>query len=163
MKTLSVYQITLFKKGGTEKFKPSLYNSFYRGARGVIIVSDPVNGDHSRVSYWFQDERVLRDGTVIFSSSKNDLVTACEDPETREKYERNIKELEKYAKQNNSRHIVTSAKTGLNVERIFLTLVQEVLHHREGFCYTARIWRAGEESTKEWGNKFKKLWRLFFW
>lgn len=113
--TLMLWDI-LGQKGYT-----SIQSSSYRGAEGALIVCDLTRKDTlaSTVDYWIPELRkVVGNIPLVFVGNKCDLVENRQISED---------ELKATATQYKSPCFVSSAKTGENVESIFMKLGEQVL------------------------------------
>jgi small GTP-binding protein len=114
--TLSIWDI-----GGQERFS-FIRTTFYKGASGVLLVFDL-----SRAATWdaiknWRDEVTQFAGNVPFVliGNKVDLI-----PEVGEVIDRN--ECKRYAEEESSIYVETSAKTGINVDEAFTTLTKLII------------------------------------
>ena len=92
-----------------------LHPVYYQGAEGALIVCDSTRKETiGSLSTWVTSfKNVVGPVPVVFLMKKSDLV----DPE---KFDRT--EIEGLCKQHNAPYLPTSAKSGLNVEKAFLTV-----------------------------------------
>ena len=115
--TLMLWDI-LGQKGYT-----GIQASSYRGAEGAMIVCDLTRKETlaSTTEYWIPELRkVAGDIPLVFVGNKCDLIEARQISE---------EELKGIALSFGTRSFVSSAKTGENVESIFLQLGEMVLNH----------------------------------
>ncbi|MFW9829158.1 MAG: Rab family GTPase [Candidatus Thorarchaeota archaeon] len=105
--------------GGQESFK-SLRRLYLEGANGALLVFDMTNKESfEKVSEWTQNFRDARENApIILIGNKSDL---------RKQIMINEKESSEYAKTNNMDLIITSAKTGENVEQAFIQITTTIL------------------------------------
>ena len=103
-----------------------LHPVYYQGAEGALIVCDSTRKETiGSLSTWVTSfKNVVGPVPVVFLMNKSDLV----DPE---KFDRT--EIEALCKQHNAPYLPTSAKSGLNVEKAFLT-VSEALARALSSC-----------------------------
>ena len=108
--------------GGQEKFK-FLHRSFYEGAFGAFIVFDlSRHQTFSSMKTWLSEMRsiVIDDIPKVIIGNKSDLI-----PEIGQIIDRS--EVEEYAKKKGCFYVETSAKTGENVENVFLELSNSMI------------------------------------
>ena len=103
-----------------------LHPVYYQGAEGALIVCDSTRKETiGNLATWVTSfKNVVGPVPVVFLMNKSDLV----DPE---KFDRS--EIEGLTKQHSASYLPTSAKTGLNVEKAFLT-VSEALARALASC-----------------------------
>ena len=107
--------------GGQESFK-SLRKLYLEGANGALLVYDMTNQkSFEKLNEWVQSFREARDDApVILIGNKSDLIKQIKINES---------ESTDYANINNMGMIITSAKTGQNVEQAFIKLTKIILDH----------------------------------
>ncbi|MHA1273702.1 MAG: Rab family GTPase [Promethearchaeota archaeon] len=105
--------------GGQESFK-SLRKLYLEGANGALVIYDVTNRkSFDKLDEWINSFREARgDQPLILIGNKSDLKDLI-------KVEQ--KEAEKYAGKHNMDLVITSAKTGENVEQSFETLAKKIL------------------------------------
>jgi len=104
-----------------------LHPVYYQGAEGALIVCDCTRKETiGNLATWVSSfKNVVGNVPVVFLMNKSDLV----DPE---KFDRN--EIENLCRQHRAPYLPTSAKTGLNVERAFLTVSEALAKNLAGSC-----------------------------
>lgn len=115
-------RITIWDIGGQERFK-FMRNRFYDGARGALLVFDLSRGQtYKDIKKWLNEFRQFAGNKVPFVliGNKADLLK-----DIGEIVERS--EAQKFAENEGSIYIETSAKTGDNVEEAFLQLVRKLI------------------------------------
>ncbi|MFX0022050.1 MAG: Rab family GTPase [Candidatus Hermodarchaeota archaeon] len=107
--------------GGQESFK-SLRSLYLEGANGAFVVYDMTsNKTFEKLGEWIQSFRDARgNAPMILIGNKSDLEKQIKISES---------ESSKYANMNNMGMIITSAKTGQNVEQAFIELTKQILDH----------------------------------
>ena len=105
--------------GGQESFK-SLRKLYLEGANGACLVYDMTNKESfEKLGEWIESFRDARgDAPIILIGNKSDLESQIKITES---------ESKEYAVANNLGMIITSAKTGQNVEEAFIELTSKVL------------------------------------
>jgi len=105
--------------GGQESFK-SLRSLYLEGANGALVIFDMTDTNtFEKLNEWIQDFRKARgDAPIILIGNKSDLKNQIKITE---------KEASKFAKNNTMELIITSAKTGENVENAFIKLTETIL------------------------------------
>ncbi len=107
--------------GGQESFK-SLRKLYLEGANGALLVYDMTNQkSFEKLDEWVQSFREARDDApMILIGNKSDL---------KKQIKINESKSSDYADNNNMGMIITSAKTGQNVEQAFINLTKRILDH----------------------------------
>jgi len=107
--------------GGQESFK-SLRQLYLEGANGALLVYDMTSKkSFEKLNEWVQSFREARDDApIILIGNKSDLKKQIKITES---------ESGEYANANNMVLIITSAKTGQNVEQAFVKLTKHILNY----------------------------------
>lgn len=105
--------------GGQESFK-SLRSLYLEGANGAFVIYDMTSKKtFEKLNDWVRDFRDARDDApIILIGNKSDLEKQIKITE---------RESKEYANTNNLGMIITSAKTGQNVEEAFIELTKNIL------------------------------------
>jgi small GTP-binding protein len=110
--TLTIWDIT-----GLEDFK-SIHPTYYLGANGALIVCDALRYESSeRIPNWLNSIfKVAGKIPVLLLANKIDLMRRFND-----------ESIKKLASEYNTKYLLTSAKTGENVERAFQMLAEHIV------------------------------------
>lgn len=105
--------------GGQESFK-SLRKLYLEGANGALVIYDMTKQkSFDKLNEWVQSFREARPlEPILLIGNKSDL---------KDKIKVGENELKSYAETNNTEYLVTSAKTGNNVKKAFVDIIQIVL------------------------------------
>ena len=114
-------KLQIWDTAGMEKYK-QITTSYYRGAQAAIIVFDLTNkNSFISIKKWIEDYsqfcNPIFQRTIFLVGNKSDLI---------ERREVTIDEIESYRKINNIFYFETSAKTGDNVEELFIDLTKSL-------------------------------------
>lgn len=127
----ALVKFEIWDTAGQEKYH-CLTPMYYRGAQAAIIVYDITDEESfSRAKVWVTElkKQVNTAVVIALTGNKTDLHlqrrVPCEDAKT-------------YAKENRLMFFETSAKTGNNVEEVFLTLAKKLAENSEGTVVEAR-------------------------
>ena len=115
-------KLNIWDIGGQERFK-FLHRSFYEGASGAVLAFDlSRQNTFSGMKTWLSEMRSIMKGEIpkVIIGNKSDLLT-----DIGQVIDRST--VEKYAKNEDCFYIETSAKTGENVEKAFLGLIQRIV------------------------------------
>lgn len=113
-------KLQIWDTAGQERFR-TITTAYYRGAHGIIIVYDVTQqSSFDRVEAWYKtvQQHTKEDTQVIIVANK------CDDEDSRVITTQQGEEL---AKSLNVPFIEASAKTGLNVSEVFVTLAQQIV------------------------------------
>lgn len=118
-------KLQIWDIGGQERYK-FLRSSFFDGANGALVVFD-ISRWHTfeELTEWISDLQEFAGKSVpfILIGNKLDLIK-----DVYGDYDK--KEVEEFAKKENSYYIETSAKTGENVETAFYDLTQKMIKNQ---------------------------------
>jgi len=112
-------KLNIWDIGGQKRFD-FMRRSFFKGAKGCLLIFDLTRAEtYTEMREWLSDLHTSVEEEVPFLlvGNKADLIE-----ETGEIVER--EEAQKFAEQEKSLYLETSAKTGLNVEEAFKKLTQ---------------------------------------
>jgi len=114
-----VISTQIWDLGGQESFK-SLRKLYLQGAHGALVIFDATNRkSFEKVEEWVQNFRDARgEEPLLLIGNKIDL---------KKKIKVEEKEAKEFAKKNNMMFLLTSAKTGDNVEAAFHKLLKVIL------------------------------------
>jgi small GTP-binding protein len=120
--TLSIWDI-----GGQQRFE-FIRSTFYKGAAGVLLAFDLSRAQtYTEVRKWLAEIRQFAGEHIpfILVGNKVDLIEDVGEVIDRE-------EARKFAENESSIYIETSAKTGINVEESFTELTRRIIKARSG-------------------------------
>lgn len=108
---------------GQPSFREVLREAYFYGAEGALAVCDVTSKESlGELRYWVKAMSATTGKIpIVFLGNKCDLRD-----ETRVPYQ----DLDVFAKKHDSPALLTSAKTGYNVEQAFITLVDKLLQSR---------------------------------
>lgn len=116
-------QIHIWDTAGQERFR-TITNSYYRTAEGIILVFDLSNRDtFAGLVSWFDDIRRFEKTLtpIILVGTKSDI----------NKKEIKTKDVEEFITSNAAdlkiKYIETSSKCGINVDKVFECLIEEMV------------------------------------
>ncbi len=112
--------LTIFDLSGQERYK-FLRNTFYKGASGALVVFDLTRADtFEKVKEWVAELKILAgDVPFVLIGNKSDLLKDVGNVIDKDA-------VGKFVEENTSIYIETSAKTGDNVEEIFMELTRRM-------------------------------------
>lgn len=117
-----IARLAIWDIGGQDRFK-SLRRNFYDGTNGALVVFDLSRAQtFPRMKEWVSDLRqsIEKDVPIIILGNKKDLVS-----EVGRVIDQN--EVNQFAEKVGSLLIETSAKTGDNVENVFVELTRKIV------------------------------------
>ena len=109
----------IWHSAGRERFR-TFHPAYIRGAHGIILVYDIANKDSfESIPNWLEqcEQYSSSNVTIIIAGNKCDL-----------KEKRQVSEAEgrDFARDNNLLWMETSAKSGTNVDKLFITLILSI-------------------------------------
>lgn len=113
-------KLQIWDTAGQERFR-SVTRSYYRGAAGALLVYDIANREsYNALTNWLTDARTLAspDIVIVLVGNKKDL-----EPDR----EVTFLEASKFAQDHELMFLETSARTGENVEEVFLKCARTIL------------------------------------
>lgn len=115
-----IYKIQIWDTAGQEAFQ-AITRSYYRGAVGCLLVYDITNRNtFDHIVRWLDEVKTYSNNQELVISivgNKTDI---------EELREVTIKEGEELAKKHGLLFIETSAKTGYNVNEVYLSIIKEI-------------------------------------
>lgn len=113
-------KLQIWDTAGQERFR-SVTRSYYRGAAGALLVYDVASREtYNALTNWLTDARTLAspDIVIVLVGNKKDLES-----------DREVTFLEasRFAQENELMFLETSARTGENVEEVFLKCARTIL------------------------------------
>ena len=113
-------KLQIWDTAGQERFR-SVTRSYYRGAAGALLVYDISSREtYNALTNWLTDARTLasQDIVIVLVGNKKDL-----EPDR----EVTFLEASKFAQDHDLMFLETSARTGENVEEVFLKCARTIL------------------------------------
>jgi small GTP-binding protein len=106
---------------GQPSFREVLREAYFYGVQGALAVCDVTSKESlGELRYWIKAMTSTTGKVpIVFLGNKSDLRDETRVP---------FQDLEIFAKKNDSQAMLTSAKTGYNVEQAFSTIVDKILY-----------------------------------
>ena len=113
------YKLNIWDTAGQERFK-AITKSFFKAADGLVFVYDVTNKpSFENIKNWIKDaESKANDFKIIIVGNKIDL---------NDSREVSFEEVKNLAKKKNCPFFESSAKDKINIDEIFITLLEEIL------------------------------------
>jgi Ras-related protein Rab-24 len=101
---------------------------YYRGAKAAIVCFDLTDlSSFERAKFWVNELKQTEEGCVVYlCGTKVDLV---EDSKKARKVDVHV--VREYSEEINARYMETSAKTGYNIETMFMTIAEDFMSHNK--------------------------------
>ena len=114
-----VYKLNIWDTAGQERFR-AITKSFFKAADGIVFVYDVTNKpSFVNIKNWIKDaESKANDFKIIIVGNKIDL---------NDSREVSFEEGKNFAKKKNCPFFESSAKDKINIDEIFITLLEEIL------------------------------------
>jgi len=140
-------QLIIWDVAGQPKFV-DLRTTFYRGSNGALLIFDLTRKNtFKEINVWHSEmtKALEKDIPFVLLGNKSDLIK-------KKGVKINRNEAKSFAKTKNSIYIETSAKTGKNVEKAFLTLTRFIATRESGIITAKKKAKKApkkeEESTR---------------
>jgi len=117
-------KLQIWDTAGQERFR-SVTRSYYRGAAGCVLVYDITSRESfNHLTSWLNDARALATSelVIVLVGNKTDL---------QEDREVTFLEASRFAQENDLMFLETSAKSGDNVEEVFMKCAKTILNKIE--------------------------------
>ena len=112
------YDMQLWDTAGQERFR-TIASIYFRDSHGIMLVYDVTNRKtYDDLNYWFNEiyAKCEKSVVVMIVGNKSDL---SENVIT-------VEEVTKFAQTHKCRHVLVSAKTGLNINEAFELLIKDI-------------------------------------
>ena len=120
-------KLSIWDIGGHEKFK-TLHQHYYSGTNGALLIFDLTRRrTYEEIDVWYREMIEILGRTIpfILIGNKRDLIKKRKDVPISDD------EALKYAEAHGSTYIKTSAKTGKNVEKAYIELVERMMNAKK--------------------------------
>jgi Ras-related protein Rab-21 len=131
-------ELNIWDTAGQERFH-ALGPIYYRDSNGALLIYDITDRDSfTKVRNWVRELRKIvgKDIVLLIIGNKEDL---------EKKRQVDNEEAEQYAKSVGAEHMLVSAKTGKNVEQIFLELTKQMLKMKESANANSNALTGGDD------------------
>ncbi len=114
----NTYKIHIWDTAGQERYK-SITKNFYKHAEGIIFVYDITKKEtFDNLKNWISSAENEGDFKIIIVGNKLDMEN---------EREVSIEQLKKLAEKKNCQCFETSAKKNINIEKMFLSIIKEMI------------------------------------
>ena len=140
------YKIHIWDTAGQERYK-SITRNFYKHAEGIIFVYDITNKtSFSNLKNWISTAENEADFKIIIVGNKLDMES---------RREVSIEQLKKLAKKKNCKYFETSAKDNINVENLFLSIINEMINNiKDEVSISESVINLSNEKSINQNNKY---------
>jgi small GTP-binding protein len=140
------YKIHIWDTAGQERYK-SITRNFYKHAEGIIFVYDITNKtSFSNLKNWISNAENEADFKIIIVGNKLDMES---------RREVSIEQLKKLAKKKNCKYFETSAKDNINVENLFLSIINEMINNiKDEVSISESVINLSNEKSINQNNKY---------
>ena len=140
------YKIHIWDTAGQERYK-SITRNFYKHAEGIIFVYDITNKtSFSNLKNWISNAENETDFKIIIVGNKLDMES---------RREVSIEQLKKLAKKKNCKYFETSAKDNINVENLFLSIINEMINNiKDEVSISESVINLSNEKSINQNNKY---------
>ena len=116
----NTYKIHIWDTAGQERYK-SITKNFYKHAEGIIFVYDITKKEtFDNLKNWISNAENETNFKIIIVGNKLDMES---------NREVSIEKLKKLAEKKNCQYFETSAKKNINVETMFLSIINEMINN----------------------------------
>ena len=142
----NTYKIHIWDTAGQERYK-SITRNFYKHAEGIIFVYDITNKtSFSNLKNWISNAENEADFKIIIVGNKLDMES---------RREVSIEQLKKLAKKKNCKYFETSAKDNINVENLFLSIINEMINNiKDEVSISESVINLSNEKSINQNNKY---------
>ena len=140
------YKIHIWDTAGQERYK-SITKNFFKHAEGIIFVYDITKKEtFDNLKNWISSAENEGDFKIIIVGNKLDMEN---------EREVSIEQLKKLAKKKNCKYFETSAKDNINVENLFLSIINEMINNiKDEVSISESIINLSNEKSINQNNKY---------
>ena len=142
----NTYKIHIWDTAGQERYK-SITKNFYKHAEGIIFVYDITKKEtFDNLKNWISNAENETDFKIIIVGNKLDMES---------RREVSIEQLKKLAKKKNCKYFETSAKDNINVENLFLSIINEMINNiKDEVSISESVINLSNEKSINQNNKY---------